>query len=77
MLGCPHADLRVPMCFVKVLGIPEESGCVSDELYEVHYQFAFPAVSLHFGICPSRHAALWGKVIFFNFPPVDSFVNIL
>lgn len=62
--GCPHIELEMlHLCVVKVLGIPEEPGCVSDELHEVHYQFALPAFPLHCGLCTSGHAGLWWKVI--------------
>lgn len=64
------------LCVGKVLGVSEEPGCVSDELYEVYHQFAFSALSLHCGLCPSGHAAVWWEVRFDQFQHLQDSIAI-
>ena len=47
---------------LKVLGVSEEPGGVSDELHEVHHLPHLPPLPLHRGVCPAWHAALWWQV---------------
>ena len=47
---------------LKVLGISEEPGGVSDELHEVHHLSHLPPLPLHCGVCTAGHAALWWQV---------------
>lgn len=46
----------------QVLGIPQESGCLLDELHEVYHQLALPPLPLHCCLRSPRNAALWRQV---------------
>lgn len=48
--------------FCQILGLSQEPGCVSHELYEVHHQPAFSSLSLHCRVCLAGDAAFWRKV---------------